>query len=333
DKALETTARAILSTLVPQSVEIHMTYANPPSPWCPPPERITDAVIDRLNEGAWVVAYLGHGSPHSLDALEFEGRRHWLLTQGDAVEIESRRGAPLLFLIACSTGHMDGERDCLAEALLRRPKGPIAAIASSRVSMPYANGVLGREILLQLCERRPPTIGELVLHAKRALLDANEPLIEWLASTLYQPSGELRRQERAEHLYLYNLFGDPALRIPYPAEAAVECAASVAPGATLEVAGTSPVPGEALVELVQHRAAAVPSRASDDASERAFAETYERANRLDVARATAPVVDGKFRAKLGVPEGVEGAFFVRVFVGGEKGVAATSRPVTVAVAK
>jgi hypothetical protein len=50
-------------------------------------------------------------------------------------------------LIACYTGAIDARDDSLAEELVLDEQGPIAAIAATRVTMPYGNTVLGCELL------------------------------------------------------------------------------------------------------------------------------------------------------------------------------------------
>ena len=78
--------------------------------------------------------------------------------------------APIALLLCCSTGGFDQREDCLAEELLRADGGPAAAIAGSRVTMPYAMSVLGAELLRIYFQDRPATIGELLLAAKRATM-------------------------------------------------------------------------------------------------------------------------------------------------------------------
>ena len=288
DAALEMATTHFLKASVPASLDLHVTYCNPNSPFCPPPGSMGKLVLERFNEGALIVAYMGHGSRLRLDRMIFNRRVYDIFDDEAVYSLEARHGPPIVFFCACSTGHVDGAPDSLAEVAMKQPKGPIAVIASSRVSMPYANGVLSKELLDALFGDRAATLGEALALAKRRTVnprpdDRNRLLIEQMA--VFWSTPEKRAKEKREHVFLYNLSGDPALRIPRPAEATLEVAEEAALGGRLKVAGTSPVSGEAIVELVMERTPLVPRRAGD--SDKEFAECYENANRWAKARTAA----------------------------------------------
>jgi hypothetical protein len=336
DMALEQVASTMLTRSVPHFYDLHVTYANPPSPFCPHPPEVRAATLRRFNEGALVVAYLGHGNRFGLDRVRFEGKAYEIFDEDSALEVEVARGSPVVFLVACSTGHMDGTPDCLAETLLGRPKGPVAVLASSRVSMPYANAVFAKEVLDAIFHDRPGTLGEAFLLAKRRLLeprpgDQVRDEIEFWAQG-YQADPKKREQERAEHLYLYNLFGDPCLRLARPADMALSCAAEVRAGGRLEVSGGAEEGADVLVELVAERTPNVPRRRGDSYED--FARTYTRSNRWVRASATAKAPGGRFVAVLEVPTDLPaGTYHARAFVEGPGGAAVGGRKVAVRAAE
>jgi len=331
DWALEQVATKFLTESVSQDFDLHVTYANPNSPFCPPPARVGDAMLERLNEGALVVAYMGHGSRLHLDRVRFGGRSYEIFPEEAMDQIRCRRGAPIAVFVACSTGRFDDGPDCLAEEALRLPQGPIAVIASSRVSMPYANGVLAKELLDALFVDRLPTLGEAWLQAKRRLVVAKEgdpgrQFIEMLALG-YQFDEKLRIGERKEHLYLYHLFGDPLMRLPLPAKATLDAPAAAARGAIATLTGTSPVDGTALVELVQARTTPRAKRAGD--SEEAFLDCYRKANDWVLATWTGQVKGGRFSMPLPLSKDLPpGPHPIRLYVEGEKGAAVASSILT-----
>jgi hypothetical protein len=328
DWAIERVAARLLTNNVPLHLELHVTYCNPSSAFCPPPAEVAATTLERFNEGALIVAYLGHGSRMRLDSLRFKGRRHRIFAKGHAHELSARHGAPITALIACSTGHMDGTPDCLAEVMLRQPKGPVAVIAASRVSMPYGDGVFAKEFMDAIFAAAPerPTLGNALMRAKRRLLltaadDKDRRFIDMLA-TPYQHKPKLRAKERAEHLYLYNLLGDPTMRIPLPAKAKI----TAVPGRDkLAVTGHSPIAGTALIEMVTPRTPNRPRRAGDRAED--FRKAYERANRRHVAQTSTQIQKGTFKATFDLP--VRGRYVVRVFVRGKTGTAAGAAKVVV----
>jgi hypothetical protein len=224
---------------------------------------------------------------------------------------------------------MDGAPDSLAELVIKRPAGPVAIYAASRVSMPYANGMFSKELIDALFS--VDTVGVALQVAKRRLMaddqwDSTRKLIETYARA-YRTEEE-RRAERAEHLFLYNLFGDPAMRIPRAAPAELESPEVAAPGARLKIMGRTEVSGEVLVELVAERTPVVAPRAGDD--DDAFALCYAQANARTKASAKTTVNEGRFAVELTVPEDVNsGRYYVRVYVTGAKGAAMGARAIEV----
>jgi hypothetical protein len=90
-------------------------------------------------------------------------------------------------------------------------------IAATRVTMPYGNTVLGYELLRACFQDGRPTIGDILLLAQqRAKRDAtDDPLRESLDAMcrgLSPPPVDLSA-ERAEHVLMYHLLGDPLLRL------------------------------------------------------------------------------------------------------------------------
>jgi len=318
DALIERAATHFLSTNIPYSFDLHVTYANPNSPFCPPPWDVRAITLRRFNEGAFFLAYLGHGSVRRLDSVRFKQRRYRIFDEDDAYELKSQKGAPLLLLSCCSSGHLDAVPDCLAEVMIKQPKGPVAIIASSRVSMPYGNGVLAKELMTALFEDRLATIGEVVARAKVRSMkpkpeDKGRQFIELLAFA-YEPDLKKRARERQEHVYLYNLIGDPTLRVAQLGQVVLE--AAPAPGG-LGVKGTSPVDGRGFLEVVTPRKVPDLKRAGDTPED--FRKTYKLANTRVVLRQEIRVSQGRFSALLKVTG--PAPHFLRAFVEGRQGAA------------
>jgi hypothetical protein len=326
DWAIEQAATRFLSRNVPYSFDLHVTYCNPNSPFCPVPELVSKTALDRFNEGAFFVAYLGHGSKRRLDSMIFNKRRYRIFDEEHAYELAALKGAPMVLLSACSTGHLEAVPDSLAEVMIKQEKGPIVVIASSRVSMPYGNGVIAKELMEALFEDRAPTMGAAFMQSKQRLIELREKdpdrqFIEMLA-TPYQPDKNRRADERVEHAYLYNLIGDPTMRVTHLKPATI---AAKRTAAGIEVSGTSPVAGEALVEMVSERTPNRPKRTGDTNAD--FEKTYANANaRTVVGKKVVLDADGGFKVTLEPPSGA-GAHWVRVYVTGKTAAAAASAKV------
>lgn len=335
DMMIEGLTKTLLAQAVPTSVEVSMTYASPLSPFCPPPAKFADYTVKRWSEGALVVAYVGHGSERSVDTVNVGSSRYPILGPAEVARIAAEHGAPVSVFVACSTGHFDGARDCLAEDLLKRPKGPVAVIASSRVSSPYSNGVMAREVLAALYANPAATTGELLTALKRRLADpAPEDKLRKMIENfgeMYEKDAAQRRVDRIDHVNLYNLLGDPCLRIARPAALTVLAGDAAAPGAKLRVIAKAPFDGAATVILERRRDASFRPAIALKTTDEDFRAVYEAANSRVVARAELPVKSGDFATEIGVPGDLApGRYTVRVHLAGRSGSAAGAAEVTIA---
>lgn len=326
DAALEAAAKSIITEGIPAAYLTSMTQASWHSPYCPPPARFDEAALGRFNEGCLFWVYLGHGHPWALDLVRVPDGEHEIFTLGHVSRLRAEQAPPIALFLACYTAAFDTPRDCLAEELVRAPGGPVAAIGGSRVTMPYAMSVLGIALLKESFQHRRETLGQVLLQAKRSsVLDARSDdaskRLDAMAALL-SPSGSDLAAERHEHLHLFNLLGDPLLTIAHPLPIELTVSAKAARGDTVEIEGRCDVDGEALVELAVRRdrlSFQPPGRdgyRSSPEAEEEFATTYRRANDTRLATANVVVSDGRFRAKLVIPENAWGACHVRVFVQG-----------------
>ncbi|HWB00209.1 MAG TPA: C25 family cysteine peptidase, partial [Pirellulales bacterium] len=258
DLALEAATKTILCQQIPAGYATTMTYASWRSPYCPAPSRFCQTALDRLNEGSLAWVYLGHAQPRELGVVQVPHGDHRILGADDADALHAERTPPIALFLACYAAAYDATNRCLAEEFLRSPRGPVAVVGGSRVTMPYAMAVLGTQLLDQWLVQRRGTLGEVVLHAKRGmLLGARDGLqaraLDSVARAINPAQTDLA-DERAEHVLLFNLLGDPLLRIAHAEAAAVSANDRVAPGETLAVDVRSPIAhGEATVELVVRR--------------------------------------------------------------------------------
>jgi hypothetical protein len=246
DKLIERVAGNLIRRHLPATYQSWITYAQPPGRPSADLESLQKQIIDRLNEGCAYWVYIGHGDEHSLVSApnRLSNRWHTVFSARDARRIKPVGGPSIALFLACRTGAFDRRHDCLAEELLRAPAGPVAVIAGSRVTMPYAMAILGQGMMVEAFENRRPTIGEVFLHAKRRLLPpasdrrvglatvvAVSRAFELIPADVFPISERMAvlrivrflgtlpsdlMQERAEHVALFNLLGDPLLRLRHP---------------------------------------------------------------------------------------------------------------------
>jgi hypothetical protein len=339
DMLLESATRYFVTQAIPESYRFSLTYASCHSPYCPDPRQFRHAALEGLNEGAWLWIYVGHGNHLELDSIHLPGGDYPILTADDAPQIQCRHGAPVALFLSCYAGAFDATEDCLAEQLLRAPGGPVAVLAGSRVTMPYGMAVMSNELINQCFHDHCATLGEAVQRAKRRMVeetssdDPRRKMLDDLASAVSPAPGQLAA-ERAEHALLFNLLGDPLLRLRYPRPIQL-AVGSATPGAPLSVTGTSPVDGHCLVELavppgtVTFPRPVRPDFPRDDASLAQFQRVYQRANDCRLTMTETVVAGGRFQATLQVPHAARGRCLVRVFVAGPADCAAGSSAVQV----
>jgi hypothetical protein len=283
-------------------------YNNPKSPYYYQP--FTDKVVDLFNQGNLFVIYVGHGMSGSTSGLN--------TSQLAAIHCAHR--LPGVFFIACSNGDYVGEKDSIAEALLRKADGAIVAFAASDISHPYANAVLLYETMRVLLDQRPITYGEALRRAKHALVthaDAFRALLDAIA-VAEVPSDE-QPVLRAEHVNLFNLFGDPAAAIGLPRTVVVfdPVVGSLKQGA-LTVSGTAPGidQGTALVTLeVERDALLFPLDPVDpDNPDTATVQAnWSKAVDKVVTGVSVPVAGGAFSAELSWTPPLPGKGYVKVY--------------------
>jgi len=324
DGVLEMATRKFLSDGVPAAYQTSMTYASWTSPYCPDPRRFRDTALWRLNEGCLFWIYLGHSHTSYLEPVRVPGGAFPVLSTRDAAWMNAATGLPIALLLTCYAGAFDQAEDCLGESMVRSAGGPVAAICGSRVTMPYGMAVLGDALMDEYFVQRRPTLGELLLAAKRRMGpdehdNPRRQLLDAIAASL-SPAADQLVEERLEHVALFNLLGDPLLRLPQPDSIALQTAETVRGGQVLTVAGRCELAGDGWIELVcrrdRTRTSFAPRRRFEPTHEflQSFQDTYRQAN--DTVWVAQPFTSngGEFDLRLEVPPECSGPCHVRAWV-------------------
>ena len=187
-----------------------------------------------LNGGGLAWIYVGHGLPTRAGSAATDIRFKSVLCRRDDVpQLHCGPHNPLAVLVACYTGAMDAPQGCLGEELLLAEEGPVAVIAATRVTMPYGNTIMGCELLRACFQDRPAAVGDVLRLAQQRVLaptskdqPSNDQLratLDGMAEVLSPPPVDLAA-ERREHVLMYQLIGDPLLRLHRPAAEVVHAA-------------------------------------------------------------------------------------------------------------
>ena len=209
DALIEAAARNVFRQVVPTNYAVRQLKTDP------------DATCAQISSGSFAWVYLGHGLPTMLDVAETPRGPRPILAVSDVPRIHCGANAPLAVLVACYTGAIDAQSDSLAEELVLDERGPVAAIAATRVTMPYGNAVLGCELLRAAFAKSDATLGDVWVRAQQRTMapasadDSLRTSLDSLARGVSPPPVDLTA-ERREHVLLYQLLGDPLLALNYP---------------------------------------------------------------------------------------------------------------------
>jgi hypothetical protein len=331
DTVIETATSKLLTYSVPAAYDVSLTYGNWRSPYCPDPRRFQETTLTRHNEGCLFFVYLGHGQADQLDEVRIPGERFPILHARDCQHLRCATAPPIAILLACYTAAFDRPDDCLAEQMLKAPGGPVAVLGGSRVTMPYGMSVLGAALMDVYFREQPPTLGQTIVRAKRQmLLPLDDPqgavslsraMLDGVAGLISPQPAELS-QERREHVYLFNLLGDPMLRMVHPQAVELTCPPRAEAGQRLRLKGQSDLAGDAVLELVCRRdchKVPLPPRQRFDPSDRAleaFHAVYEQAQDRCWGRWALELPEGPFATEIVIPPQCHGPCHLRLRVAG-----------------
>lgn len=251
DRAIESVARTILTGMLPTDTRTCVCYASPGHPFFPSNGSFTNAVLDRYQRGSRFWVYAGHGQITHLDRVPGTADGVPVLDR-QSVQRLSRpaEGAPIAVMLSCYTGAMDAAEDSIAEQMLLCDGGPIAVVAGSRITMPYGNTTAVVGLIDGVFNQQLPRLGDAWLNALRQMHRENSEdtsssriMIDALAAVVSPPGTNLV-EERREHMLLYNLIGDPTLRLQHPKNLDLKVAVGHERGSPIQAAVESPISGK-----------------------------------------------------------------------------------------
>lgn len=327
DGIIERTFRRVVSKEIPAAFRMSMTYGNPDSPFYWPAGRFSDRVISELNQGALVMTYVGHGSTRAFDRIrDPSGGVHPILDVSSVPKIDARGRNAILAIIACWTGNFDQPgRDSISELLLRKRGGPAAIVASSRISHPYPDALFGLGLARAFFKSRKP-LGDVFEEARGIMMQEASGSLAKIAKPFLSKAIDPDTLVK-DHLWLYNLLGDPALKIPFPEhELTLTTKGPIHAGQPLEVhVACGAAAGRLLLSLDrplsrQGKGLTKPDPASNHAEAMVIAN-HRKANDPTVASSELDVKGGNVKLILDLPGDLKpGSYHLNAYlVGGGKG--------------
>jgi hypothetical protein len=295
-------------------------YSNPQSRFTLPDEQLHQRALQYVQDGEAFTLYLGHSNAEGLygGAARYLDRDDW-----GRLCIGRGKGVFVTFgCLGCQLKGDDGEG--YGVAAMRNAKGPAAVVGSHGICFAAMVQLAGDGLFESTFAHDPPQhLGESWLAIQNGV--ARGKIDEVTFRLLDAVDGDKsipQAAQRQEHLEMFVLLGDPALRLPKMA-ADVELTEERI-GDKLSVSGKVPERlAAARVRLTLERTVnSVPSdleAVPKTGRERALLANHDRANRFVLAAREVDVKDGRFQATLDVPAKLPGPrLILRAYAANDK---------------
>jgi len=283
-------------------------YSNPQSRFCLPDDLLHQRALQYVRDGEAFTLYLGHSSAEGL----YGGEAPYL-DREDWAQLRIERGQGVFLTFGCNGCQLKGANgEGYGVAAMRNAHGPVAVVGSHGICFAAMVQLAADGLFESTFSNRPPErLGETWLAIKNGV--ARGKIDDFTYRLLDAVDGDKaipQTTQRQEHLEMFVLLGDPALRLPViPADVELKPAAAVVAGERLMVRGSVPKRlATARVRLTLERTVnSVPNdlerlpKDAGPARDRVMLANHERANRFVVATCEGVVKDGRFEANLEVP--------------------------------
>jgi hypothetical protein len=278
------------------------------SPFCVPDDRLREVSLRYLEEGQVFSFFLGHSYAGGLWST---GAR--FLDRDDWAKLKIPGGPGVFFTSGCYSCQPDGDGgESYGVAAMRNPSGPVAVLGAQGESY-AAMGQLAIDGMLGCFSspEPPPRLADYWLAAKGGLARGKMDEEDF---RLYDEADGSRgkvplAKQRLEHLEMWVLLGDPALRLPgRPPAIRLATAATASAGNAVTVTGSVPARFvETAVRLTLERplgsvpVGLEPLPKDPTKAREVMMANHERANSVVLATYEVRPRDGRFECSLKLP--------------------------------
>jgi hypothetical protein len=307
DKLVEELAIARLGKLDP-TWSGKAIYANPQSRFCLPDDYLHKRAISYVEEGQGLTLYLGHSN-----AEGFAAGPDGYISRDDWAKVKIQRGPGVFATFGCNGCQLTDKdhREGYGVAAMRNPHGPVAVLGSHGICFAAMVQLASDGLFQSLCGAKPPErLGDAWMRLKESLAKGKiDALSYWLLDKADGDPTIPQATQRLEHLEMFVLLGDPALRLPVlPSDVKLTVAGTVEATGTLTVTGDVPerlAGGKVRVTLerplTSEPADLQPLPGEKDERAAVMLGNHERANRFVLVEREATIKDRRFEVKLEIP--------------------------------
>jgi len=307
DKLVERIALSRLDKLAPcwhGKAIFHMGQSR----FCLPDDEIHDRAIEYVQGGQALTLYFGHSNAEGF----FAGKAAYM-DRDDWARIVIPRGAGIFTTFGCLGCQLSGkDGEGYGVHAMRNPRGPVAVMGSHGICFAAMVNLAGDGLFEGLLAGAPPErLGQVWRKVQRGVgRGAIDPISFKVLDAVDGDSTIPQATQRREHLEMFLLLGDPALKLPSIAEdVKLTVAENVRAGDMLIVTGEAPrrLAGAKVRLTLERPLSSDPAELQplpEDRKDRVkvMRANHERANRFEVVTGEATIKDGRFEAKLALPE-------------------------------
>jgi hypothetical protein len=309
DRLVESAAFARFDRISPEWTG-KAVYTSPSSRFCVPDAHLGKRCLDYLANGQAITMYLGHSNASALYAGDAP-----FLSRLDFAKAKMPHGGIFITLgcNGCQLRGRDGEG--YGVFAIRNPTGPAGVIGPHGISF-AAMGNLASDGVFEaaLANRLPTRLGDCYLAALNGIANGKIDFFTYRALDAVDGDPNIpQATQRQEHLEMFVLLGDPALRLPtIPNDIRLNAPSRIAPakGApVLNVKGALPkrLAGANVEIIIERTPASVPVGLAKVPTKGAKRDelmlaNHELANKFTLARKTLRADGISFAAKLTLPE-------------------------------
>lgn len=303
---MQQSLKAHLAPLHP-SWQVRTVFNVASSPFYLPRPQDREAAVRYIEEGDMFSIYCGHSGPAGMGMDErFIPRKDWA-----TLNIVQGRGP--FFTCGCFCCQMKGTNEAYGVAAVRNPAGPVAVIGAMEESF-SAPGQLAVEGFLSCLTNAPfpPRLGDYWLSVQAGLARGGMDAATFaMMDVMDGTEGKVPlATQRQEHLEMWLLLGDPALRMPVvPADIPLKAQGPLVCGKTIEISGGLPrrLSGAEVRLTIERPLTSEPielemvpknSQETREARVKAFEANHQRANSFVVSSALKKSVGTNFSVSM-----------------------------------
>jgi hypothetical protein len=316
-------------------------YTSARSRFSVPDRLLRSQAIDYIREGQAVILYLGHSSAEGL----YAGPTAAFLHRDDWARLRIETGQSVFVTFGCNGCQLAGrDGEGYGVHAMRNPHGPAAVLGSHGICFAAMVQLASDGLFERAFQGRlPRRLGDCWLAALAGVARGRIGLLSYRMLDAVDGDPNIpQATQRQEHLEMFVLLGDPALRLPRVADdIEVSVEKTITPGEPLLVKGRLPArlrSAKVTVSLERSPgsvpAGLAPVPASGPERDKVMLTNHRLANRFTVVSAASAARGGAFEARLEVPAKLSWPrLTLRVYAASECEEALAVRPLQVADGK